>query len=206
VKVRVSNGRHPQEISLKACSDGKKIFFLLQYKTGSENRKHRAWHWDPVLRAYIPGKEQEETFSIVIARSSGGNKKADIWIWRAARTDPVNKADDLFYMEPGLVNQPDRTIIMDNGTICWFSKYFGNYAGLELPRFYNRAPEGSTGDVSAKGRWDLHQLSIEFSRLLDTGNSDDISLKPGIYYIKFFRGVPSPDMINATPFVPLVIK
>lgn len=201
-----TQGKNQQEIKLKACTDNSKIFFLIEYQTESENRQHQIWHWDPVRQAYIPGTEKEEVFTIILAEKPDNNSKADIWIWRAARTDPVNKADDLFYFESDKINQSPKNIIMDKGEICWFSKYFGDYAGTQLPRFYNRTPKGSAADVSAKGNWDKKHLKIEFSRLLGTGNKDDIPLKKGTFYIQVHRGTPTIKSINKNKFIPLIIK
>lgn len=193
-------------VSLKACTDGKYIYFLVQYPTEMENRKHQSWHWDPVQQAYIPGQETEEAFTIIITSNPAKNKKADIWIWRAARTDPVNKADDLVYQECDLVDYPPKSISVDKGENCWFIKYFGDYAGMELPRFYNKAPKGSLADVNARGSWDMNFLSIEFSRLLETGHEDDIQLKPGTFYIQIKRGTPDIDIFTKNRLVPLFIK
>lgn len=205
-QVLIAGKKANQIINLKACKNGKNIFFLIEYQTESEDRQHQSWHWDPVLQAYIPGEEKEEVFTIVLAEKPAGNTKADVWIWRAARTDPVNKADDLFYFESRQINQPQKSIIMDKGEHCWFSKYFGDYAGAQLPRFYNRTPQGSVADVNAKGNWDKKHLKIEFSRLLKTGNKDDIQLKTGKFYIQIHRGTPSTQTINKNRFIPLILK
>lgn len=205
-KISIINGGKPLLISLKACRNNKKVYFLIQYPTEKEDRKHQSWHWDPVQQAYIPGNEKEETFTIILAQQKQNNKKADIWIWRAARTDPVNKADDLIYQQCDLVDFPKKSISMDKGENCWFSKYFGDFAGEELPRFYNKTPKGSLADVSAKGSWDMNYLSIEFSRLLNTRNQDDIQLQPGRYYIQILRGTPEIQDIDNDNFIPLLIK
>lgn len=205
-KIRIADGKILLPVYLKACTDGRKIYILVQYQTAQKARKHQTWHWHPVIQAYIPGKEEEEAFTIILSKDNSEIKKADIWIWRAARTDPVNKADDLVYQECELVAIPRREILMDVGSTCWFSKYFGDYAGAELPRFYNRTPKGSLSDVNAKGSWDKNFLSIEFSRLLDTGNEDDIPLKAGTYYIQIHRGTPDVNTINKNQLIPLVVK
>lgn len=205
-KILVPQKTGMEDFTLKACSDGKKIFFLIQYLTKTEERKHQSWHWDPVLQAYIPGKEKEETLTIILAKKPKGNKEADVWIWRAGRTDPVNKADDLFYLESHQQSTFPKAIIMDKGTNCWFSKYFGDYAGAQLPRFYNRMPKGSVADVSAKGTWDKNHLNIEFSRKLQTGQKDDIQLDNGTYFIQIYRGTPTVETINNNLYMPLIIK
>lgn len=193
------------KITLKACTDREKIYFLVSYQTKLKNTRHQSWKWDPVIQAYIPSGDKEESLSIII-KEEIRNKEADVWIWRAGRTDPVNKADDLYYIE----NKRDRLsankITMDNGQKSWFSKYFGEYAGTHLPRFYNKKPSGSVADVNAKGSWDKQQLNIEFSRRFETDNSDDINFKKGTFYIQIYRGVPTAETINENPFSPLIIK
>jgi ethylbenzene dehydrogenase len=204
-KIEFAEAKKLLPLYLKACNDGKKIYFLIQYPTSRENIKHQRWHWNPVLQAYMPGKEKEESFTIILASQNRDIKKADIWVWRAARTDPVNKADDMIYQKLNLVNHPTENISMDKGKNCWFSKYFGDFAGAKLPRFYNRTPKGSLADVNAKGAWDMNFLTIEFSRLLATGSKDDVQLKPGKYYIQIQRGTPNINSIKNIPFLPLIL-
>ena len=205
-KIRIVDGKNILFLSLKACTDGRKIYFLIQYPTPGEIRKHQSWHWNPVLQAYIPGKEKEESFTIILTQQKDNIKKADVWVWRAARTDPVNKADDLFFQITDKANQAKKSIVMDAGTNCWFSKYFGDFAGSELPRFYNRTPQGSLADIDAKGTWDRNFLTIEFSRVLNTGNEDDIKLMTGKYYIQLHRGTPNVKTLEKKPYIPLLLK
>jgi hypothetical protein len=195
-----------KKISIKACHDNIKIYFLIQYSTNKELREHKFWHWNPVLQSYIPGKEEEEAFTIILAEKRENNQEADIWIWRAGRTDPVNKADDLFYSTNARSKESQIHIKMDNGKCAWFSKYFGNYSGIKLPRFYNRTPTGSVADVSAKGCWGVSNLNIEFAREKNTNHSDDIQLTKRKYFIKILNGIPNIKNINKGIFTPLIIQ
>ncbi|MBN1864230.1 MAG: hypothetical protein JW808_04960 [Victivallales bacterium] len=206
VKIPSTTEGKPAGMTVRACNDGENIFLLIQYKTDNPRRTHRPWLWDPLLQAYVPGEEREETFSVVLAKAAGIVSEADIWVWRAARTDPVAKADDMFYLSESMFGHEKETIGLDCGLTSWFSRYFGSFSGMSLPRFFNRSPSGSMADVDAKGRWDKKTLSIEFGRKLHTGNEDDITLGIGEFSILLLHGNPSEKIIQKGNYVRLLIE
>ena len=67
-------------------------------------------------------------------------------------------------------------IFTDRGLSSWFSKYFVSFGEASVARFYPRTPEGSAGDVKAKGTWESGLWTVEFCRKLDTGYPDDMKL------------------------------
>ncbi len=158
---------------IKTCKKDDTIFFLVKYKTEKLFRKHQYWHWDSERKIYAPGTEREESLQIILSNDATKKEFSDIWIWRAGRTNPSGYADDMFFCK-GIYK-------MDKGQPCWFSKYFGDFAGKKLPRFYQQTPKGSAGDVKAKGNWIDGSLTIEFSRKLNTGKKDDIDLSENFY-------------------------
>jgi hypothetical protein len=164
----------------KALSDGKKLYLLIRFSDKAENRKHCHWHWDPILQIYVSGEEQEDT--LTLAWRSGDSSLTDIWVWRSERTDSAGYADDYFFIRHGLIRS-------DAGKSCWFSLYFGEFAGDTVQRFYQRSPSGSLGDVAAKGVWQSGWWNVEFSRALKTGNSDDLEFVKGkTYSLEIFTG------------------
>ncbi len=206
--VRISSppGGEAADMMVKACNDGVRIYFLIQHETGTPRRKHRPWHWDPLLQAYVPGEEREEAFSIVLTAVGDPVADADIWVWRAARTDPVSKADDMYYHSSMQFGREVEGIGFDSGMASWFSKYFGSFSGMSLPRFFNRSPAGSMADVDAKGSWDKHILSIEFGRKLITGNGDDIALGTGEFRMLLHPGTPCPQKICEGVYARLLVE
>jgi hypothetical protein len=138
------------------------------------------WHWDPVRHAYFLNGEKEMVLALIFksACTDDINRKlsdfADVWVWRQSRNDPAKFADDMSSNKK--LPFTLCSLKMDNGTSSWFSRYFSEFAGAELPRFYSRIPTGSAGDV--KGRCLINNGIVvhEFARKLKTGNSDDLDL------------------------------
>jgi hypothetical protein len=181
---------------LQICRNSSMIFLKIEYYLETFRNTYQNWHWNPVIQAYEPGSEQEETIYIVLKDNTSG--VSDIWCWRAARTNPAKKADDMYLGQDG-------KIYFDNGKLTWFSRFFGNYVGEALPRFYIQPPSGSTADVNATGVFNGKILTIEFSRLLNTGHNDDITLIPGHSYgIAVLRNMP--DISSEKHFTKLIIK
>jgi hypothetical protein len=54
--------------------------------------------------------------------------------------------------------------------------------GELLPRFGLDTPEGSAADNRVEGRYADGKWTLLWTRKLDTGNKDDIALKPGQSY------------------------
>jgi len=165
-KIPYGDGEALTDVAVKACVFKDRIYLLVQYQTGGEARSHRFWRWDPQKKIYVSTDTREESVSIMLY--GGKDAGNDIWVWRACRTDPAGFADDMF-LKYGRLS-------LDVGRPCWYSEYYGSFVGDVLPRFQNRAPEGSAADVKAKGHWDRGRLTVEFSRKLDTKHPDDIPL------------------------------
>ncbi|UCD35530.1 MAG: hypothetical protein JSU90_01485, partial [Nitrospiraceae bacterium] len=68
------------------------------------------------------------------------------------------------------------------GTPAFKSTLQVEYAGDVVPRFTHVTPSGSAGDVQAKGQWKDGMWTIEFSRALNTGNTDDVAFNPDKAY------------------------
>ena len=111
---------------------------------------------------------------------------ADIWFWKANRTDPAGYADDKIQLlnptkmpkSMKLRSKSGKPMFLrrkgDKGKPTYKSKLYVDYSGDEIPQFENQNPSGSRADIRAKGAWENNQWCIEFSRSLKTGQDDDI--------------------------------
>ena len=162
------------KIVVKTLKTKDSIFFLIKAPLKSFVKKHKLWHWDKQKKIYTLGDEKETSLKLIFYKDAKLANPADVWIWRAARNDIAGFADDM-YLKDGLFT-------MDKGRSCWYSRFFGEFAGTTLPRFYQRTPKGSASDVKAKGIFDKI-LTVEFSRKLKTNQKDDIDLD-GKLFIK----------------------
>ncbi|MBF0383825.1 MAG: hypothetical protein HQL69_22645 [Magnetococcales bacterium] len=112
---------------------------------------------------------------------------ADIWYWKAARTDHAGYADDkiqtysLYKQKKTkqLLSKSGRLFYLtrsgDSGKSAYATVFQDSYSGKRIPRFIFRTPEGSRADVRAKGHWKNGLWTIEYARKLKTGHKDDVA-------------------------------
>ncbi|MBF0451874.1 MAG: hypothetical protein HQK75_14310, partial [Candidatus Magnetomorum sp.] len=184
------------KISLKAVYTDQEICFLVTFPDNDESRNHRNLVWDKEKKMYMIGPDREDSFVfkwsmepeiIDLSIYADNPYRADIWYWKACRTDPVGYADDKI-CSLSLDKLPQSSKIISKKGYTFYSKRSGDkgtsaYIDGDIPllhgadkisMFKNVVPTGSRADVVAKGQWKEKQWTIEFKRLLFTGNIDDI--------------------------------
>jgi hypothetical protein len=192
------------DITLKAVYIDKEIFFLVSFPDPDESRAHKSWLWDKESDIYVSDSDREDVFQFVWSMETNpvdlsiyadNSYKADVWYWKAFRTDPAGFADDKVHyfsdkeMERAtkLVSRSGKTMyllrVADSGESAYKSVVYGERQDDILPRFVHRMPSGSRADIKAKGYWQDGYWTIEFSRALNTKNSDDIQFEPGQEYL-----------------------
>jgi len=180
------------------------IFFLVTFPEEIPHETHKTWVWDTKEEVYREGPDREDVF--IFKWSMSGNSAnlrlrepephvADIWFWKAHRTNPSGYADDKGQSISSKPSQSARKITTprhgtlyfdrygDTGKPPWDNHMFFEFKGDKLDQFSPRQPSGSRGDVRAKGVWSKAQWTIEFGRKLKTGNDDDIAFTPGSVYL-----------------------
>lgn len=191
------------DITLKALYTDKEIFFLVTFPDPDESRRHKEWVWDKNSQIYESGPEREDTF---VFKWNMGSKPVDlsvyadepsttdIWFWKARRTDPAGFADDKIDIlnssetpkSMKITSKSGRTMYLqrlgDGGDPAYKDTLPVEYAGDVLPNFEHQAPTLSRADIRAKGIWSAGRWTIEFARVLNTGNTDDIYFIPGKTY------------------------
>jgi hypothetical protein len=187
-------------ITLRSVYAKGEIFFLVTFAEETPHETHKTWIWDPKEEVYREGPDREDVF--VFKWSMSGNDvdlrlrepmphRADIWFWKAHRTNPSGYADDKgqgVSATPGpmarkIQSARHGTLYFerwgDAGKPPWEEKLFFEYKGAKIDQFAPRPPAGSRGDIRAKGVWSKGQWTIEFGRPLSTGHDDDVVFTPG---------------------------
>lgn len=183
------------DITLKAVYTDKKIFFLVSFPDPDESREHKTWVWDKEMQIYKQGPLREDTFvfkwnmgpgPVDLSIKADNNYTADIWFWKACRTDPSGYADDKYQRynskpEPKsyeIISKSGKKMYVirkgDKGKAAYKDILYADYEKDTMPTYNISAPEGSRADVKAKGEWKDSVWIVEFSRDLDTGNDDDV--------------------------------
>ena len=191
-------------ITIKTVHTSDSIFFLVKYPDAAPSTTHKSFQWDAKDGIYRPLSDVEDAFVFrwsmigphadLLLRDCKPHK-ADIWFWKAWRTNPVGYADDKWESlspVPGdntkklqVPGQPDMYLRRagDAGNSAMDEKIPFEYRGAFASRFIHRLPGGSRADVRAKGLWLNGVWTIEFFRKLDTGHDDDVTFKTGGSYL-----------------------
>ena len=184
------------EITIKSVYTDTTLYFLVSFPDKDESRRHKSWTWDKEKKRYDEGPDREDVFVFKWKLSDSTKDlsifsdeayEADIWFWKAERTDPQGFADDkiqrLFNYQTKnsfevLSKSGNKMYIQrqgDSGRSSYKSKILVDYEGDVIQRFESRQPESSRADIKAKGAWKDGRWTIEFARALVTGNGDDVN-------------------------------
>jgi hypothetical protein len=198
-------------VTLSALRGKERIYFLVQWPDRREDAVHRPWVWSKEREEYGVGDEIEDAVALQFAAEgrlgdcmlSGNEAVADLWHWRADRTNPVGFAEDGSLTvstkripKANFYQAKNRKTVWvkesrDSGTVPYRSLVAGAYEGESVRRYVTREPTGSAADVRAKGAWENGTWTVEFSRLLETGDPADavFPLKKDRYFsVAVFNG------------------
>jgi hypothetical protein len=185
-------------LTLKAVYTEGAIYFLVQYPDATENREHKTMLWDQAAERYRIGPKREDTFifkwnlsagSIDLRVSGHTPHRADIWYWKAYRTDHGRYADDKMHIFEITAIPRSQKILSDTGHSFYLYRpgdegdpayraiVHDKYEGDQAARYDFSQPSGSRADIRAKGEWKEGSWTIEFARPLDTGHADDIQFR-----------------------------
>lgn len=186
-------------LELRAGIFGDRIHFALRWPDDAADTEYKGWEW--AGGKYVEGKRRDDALALRFHLSgdfdrtmlSAKSYVADVWLWSAARTNPVGYAEDWTHrVSTRMIEDAAEYAVKGVGTV--FIKKLrdggeGPYrflprpkakAAERMPSFEPvRAPSGSVADVLAKGRWAQGRWSLEMSRKLATGNADDAAFVAG---------------------------
>ncbi|GEM_PF-287917 len=191
-------------IEITAVHDGVNVYMRVKYPDQAPSVTHKSWVWDAKNDFYKQGFDREDMF--VIKWSMQGNDidmalrhanphTADIWFWKACRTNPMGYWDDKRHEMTAEHVQKSLEIKSANGSHAHlrrigdkgkqaYSEVFPSEFNTQfVKRYVNEKPAGSRGDVSGKGVWKDGYWTIESKRLLQTGNEDDLQMQQGGQYL-----------------------
>lgn len=192
------------DIAIKSVHTNEKIFFLVRFNDPDQSIIHKQWHWNQNQEMYEIGPEREDCVVLKwamdkkvsnLSLSTEQPYTADIWFWKANRTNPQGYADDkVHYLSANraakakeLKSKTGNPMFLrrrgDKGKPTYQSKLYADYAGDTIAQYVHQDPTGSRADVTAKGVWFENEWSIEFSRSLITNNDDDVQFNLSKTYL-----------------------
>ena len=182
-------------ILLRSVYSGDKVYFSVFFNDDVENPLHKPWLWDKDKEVYETGDHREDTFvfkwnmmdkKVDLSNFSDDSYKADVWYWKANRTNPAGYADDKNQELSDSQSEKSTEVESLTGKKRFLSRHSdkGKPAYTEfkpttfteslIDRYPKSMPKGSRADVIAKGQWKDGNWTIEFERKLVTGHSDDV--------------------------------
>lgn len=191
------------DITIKSLHTNDTIYFQITFPDPTENREHKTMVWIPEQERYRTDVDREDTFifkwsmepnSIDLSVASNDAHRADIWFWKAFRTDPAGYADDKMHLYSTRQSPDARTVLSklgmrfylkrpgDSGKAAYQTKVYDRYIGERKPKYSHNPPVGSRADIRAKGNWRDGRWTIEFARKLATGQPDDIQFEKSKRY------------------------
>jgi hypothetical protein len=193
-RVALSGTSGPASCRVRAVVAAGALHLLVRWEDGTEDREHKPW-----VRAgdgWEEGPEREDVLSVAFPVAgeftadmlSPRDATWDVWHWKSCRTDPAGFAMDKSHVmslaDPGGKRAEHRipgggAIFMvrpeDAGTSA--TETLGKPSdGERGPKYRARRPDGSAGDVAARGAWKDGWWTVELSRALATGHADDRDL------------------------------
>jgi DMSO reductase family type II enzyme heme b subunit len=191
------------DVELRAVTSNGTIYFSIQWPDPTKSATHKTLHWDKETDGYIEGKDREDRLAIKFDMGgdfqsnmlSGTEYKADIWHWKAYRSQTAGIAHDKMHIyalnqiplaKKHLAKTGQEVWIArpsDKGDKLYKSQRPVDHIGDAVPRYLvNPEPTGSIADVKTAAAWEDGLWTLEISRKLQTGHDDDIGFEPGKSY------------------------
>lgn len=194
ITVPLTGKGQVDSVELKSVVRGDRIYIMALWDDTTESRLHKPYKWDEAAQTYRRTNQLEDRFAVTLAMSgdfsasklSGAEFTADVWHWKASRSDPAGIAHDKMWRVSRTAfpkakefSGPQGVAIYvarpsDQGGRLYRPVKYTEYAEEIMPRYeINLSAKGSIADVEAKGVWLDGRWHLEMSRKLDTGNPDD---------------------------------
>jgi hypothetical protein len=192
-----------QDVTINAVYTDDEIFIRASFHDETKEITHKTLAWDKAAKKYRTGPDREDAFIMKwsmdgdvadLSLSADIPYQADIWYWKAHRTDHAGYADDkrhvysLFTIPKAKkrISKGGRIFYLirpgDKGKAAYGAKTVIEFSGNRVSKFTFNKPEGSRADVRAKGQWRDNTWTVELSRKLDTGHDDDVRFKTSDTY------------------------
>jgi Ethylbenzene dehydrogenase len=192
--VPLSGHGGADSVELRAAIRDDRIYLLAIWDDPSENKLHKPYRWNEASQTYEKTEQMEDRFALSMRMSGdftankldGSEFTADVWHWKANRSNPVGLAHDKWWRVSRTPFEGSRAFETPSGEVVHLHRPSDAGDRLYKPvRYYvkegeimplyevNSEARGSIADVQANGAWRDGRWYLELSRLLDTGHDDD---------------------------------
>ncbi len=202
LKVGLKGDKGKSTVEVRAVHDGKNVYLAFSWPDETKSDRHKPWVWSKAMNEYESSPMLEDGLAfqfggkgLAKCMTSGSEAEADLWYWKAARTDPGGHAEDNWLVvSRNKLPQANSyqsaaggniwiKVYRDKGQLPYKSQILVSRTEDEVPRYLPRDPTGSMADVQTGSVWGKKRWTVEMSRKLETGNDDDLPLKAGGKYL-----------------------
>ena len=188
------------DVLVKAGIHGEYVYLYLEWRDPKPDELHKPWVWDDVLGKYVTGSQREDRLALQFEMTgdygtdwfSGNSFTADMWHWKASRTNPLGLAHDkrtvvstqkllrAYRAQTPQGNPVYLTRPSDDGAALYRSKRYRSRVEPLMPKYLlSDEPSGSIADIEAKGVWFDGMWRLDLRRKLETGHDDDVVFTRG---------------------------
>jgi hypothetical protein len=225
--VTVKDSASGTNVLIRSVYTEDQVFFLVQFSDSAENFLHKPWVWNAAEKKYESGSHREDTFvfkwnmmdhDVNLSNFSDDDYRADVWYWKANRTNSAGYADDKSQVLAAQPIEKSTELTSTSGKARHLGRYsdagkaaykelkeLTEYQGDLVDRYPASTPEGSRADVHAKGTWKGGFRTVEYARALNTGHDDDLQFEPAsgkgyLFGVSIFSLYGRPHIVNSPNF------
>ena len=189
-------------VRLKAGVYGDRIYIYSEWDDDTEDTTHKPYVWDQHEGKYVAGPQREDRFALQFAMRgdyttdwlSGQEFTADMWHWKAGRTNPSGLTHDKStIISRKAMRESYKQDLPDGESVYIYrpsdsseepyktNRYFKKQADV-MPKYTPVSLDSlhkSARDITAKGVWKENRWHLEQSRQLETGHTDDVTFING---------------------------
>ena len=193
-------GINPQEVIFRSLHTDEMLYVLVQWEDDTRSDMRDPFVWNAETSSYERPTIADDQFALefplegelmVNMLAEGHSYTADVWHWKAGRSNLDGWVDDKRHLIsptpiPGGLPYAlgGRATVhiarpMDSGQASYASiDPPAQFAGEIVPSYVSQSPDGSQQDVPGKGIHDGSSWTLEMGRRFVTGNEDDTAINP----------------------------
>ncbi len=200
-KTKPKNKTEVDQVAVKAGVFDDYVYLYLTWKDDSESIEHKPFIWDDKIGKYMQQQSYEDRVAIQFEMTgdyttnwlSGKSFTADMWHWKAFRSNTVGLVHDKKTVVSSEKLLRSYSAVSDNGNPIYIQRPSDDGDRLyksqrltskqeeKMPKYILYPnPQGSVADIRAKGVWQNGVWHVEMVRKLRTGHQDDVEFKQGV--------------------------
>jgi outer membrane protein assembly factor BamD (BamD/ComL family) len=205
VVVPLKDATVTDSILVRGIHNDGALYLLVEWTDPTRDALYRPWMWDPARKSYTQNEQLDDALAVALylgrapadsCMLRGEEAEADIWVWRAYRSEISGFADDgRIRVSKDRIPRANPYPAADGKTKLWVREqpdagspgwaFFipVEFQGAVVPSYRPAKARGSRSDVRGRGAWSSSGKqgvwTVEFARDLDTRRRDDVALSEG---------------------------